>query len=145
VARGLGDAGDPRGAATLTELAGDPDPEVVAAAFTALGATGCPPPAAARAAAALPGSARPGHPNWRIREAAAKALAAAAADPATAPLLAALSDPNLDVRKAAVRALGQLSPAHRDVPTALRRAGEDPDADVRAYARQALSHYQPER
>jgi HEAT repeat protein len=145
VARGLGTLGDPRGAATLTALVDDPEPEVTVAAFTALAATGCPPSAAGRAASRLPGPAGAGHPNWRVREAAATALSAADAQVAAAGLLSATGDTNLDVRKAAVRSLAQLAPAHPDVPAALRRAGADPDADVRAYARQALTHYSEER
>jgi len=49
-----------------------------------------------------------------------------------------LGDPNLDVRKAAVRALARWAedPA---VTLALKRALDDTDADVRAYARRALS------
>ncbi|HZZ50916.1 MAG TPA: HEAT repeat domain-containing protein [Pseudonocardia sp.] len=145
VARGLGSIGDPRGAAVLTALTGDPDPEVTVAALTALAATGCPPEAATRAASLLPGAGVDGHPNWRVREAAATALSAAAPETAAEYLLVAVDDTNLDVRKAAVRSLAQLAPAHPDVPAALRRAGEDPDADVRAYARQALTHYVTER
>jgi HEAT repeat protein len=132
VARGLGTTGDPRGASTLTALAADAEPPVVAAAFTALAETGCPPDAAALAVEALH------HPDWQIREAAAKALAAAPHELATAPLTAASGDVNLDVRKAAVRALGHLAPDHPDVTAALVTATDDPDADVRAYARQAL-------
>ncbi|MFD0474811.1 HEAT repeat domain-containing protein [Nonomuraea thailandensis] len=64
----------------------------------------------------------------------------AAADPATAapPLVEALSDANLDVRKAAVVALGPWAGA-AEVERALRGALGDTDADVRAYARRALT------
>jgi HEAT repeat protein len=135
VARGLGTLRDPRAASTLTALADDPDVTVAAAALTALAETGCPPPAAAHACSVS------GHPDWRIREAAAKALAAAPAELATAALTAATADPNLDVRKAAVRALGHLAPDDPSVRSALAAATRDPDADVRAYARQALRRY----
>jgi HEAT repeat protein len=108
---------------------------VAAAAFTALAETGCPPHAAARAAQALE------QRDWQVRPAAAKALAAAPPELAAAPLTAATRDPNLDVRKAAVRSLGHLAPDDPEVPAALRTATEDPDADVRAYARQALRRY----
>ena len=135
VAGGLGTLGDPRGASALTELATDPDTAVAAAAFTALAETGCPPPAAALATEALR------HRDWPVREAAAKALAAAPAELAAAPLTAATGDENLDVRKAAVRSLGHLVPDHPGVTAALHTATEDPDADVRAYARQALLRY----
>jgi len=135
VAGGLGTLGDPRGAGALTELATDPDTAVATAAFTALAETGCPPRAAALATQALQ------QRDWQVREAAAKALAAAPAELATAPLTAATRDPNLDVRRAAVRSLGHLAPDDPEVPAALTAATEDPDADVRAYARQALRRY----
>ena len=135
VASGLGTLGDPRGASALTELATDPDTAVAVAAFTALAETGCSPPAAALATEALR------HRDWPVREAAAKALAAAPAELAATPLTAATGDENLDVRKAAVRSLGHLAPDHPGVTGALHAATDDPDADVRAYARQALLRY----
>ncbi|MFC7614465.1 HEAT repeat domain-containing protein [Actinokineospora soli] len=52
-------------------------------------------------------------------------------------VVTAVADPNLDVRKAAVRALTRWSD-RPDVASALRKATEDTDADVRAYARIAL-------
>lgn len=140
VAGGLGTLGDPRGASALIELATDPDTAVVTAAFTALAETGCPPPAAALATEALATEALR-HRDWPVREAAAKALAAAPAELAAAPLTAATGDENLDVRKAAVRSLGHLAPDHPGVTAALHTATDDPDADVRAYARQALLRY----
>lgn len=133
VARGLGSIGDPRGAATLTTLAADADSAVVAAAFTALAHTGCPPSAAALATAALAA------PEWRIREAAAIALAGAEVELAAGPLITASTEPNLDVRKAAVRAMARFAPEHAEVAAALARATRDVDADVRGYARQALN------
>jgi HEAT repeat protein len=135
VARGLGAVGDPRGVTALIRLGTDPDPSVAAAALAALADTGCPEQAAALAVEAL------ADPRWQLREAAAKALAAADPQRAADPLLRATTDPNLDVRKAAVRALDRLAPDHPRVVTALRSAAEDPDADVRAYARIALRHY----
>jgi HEAT repeat protein len=135
VARGLGAVGDPRGVPALTRLGADPDPAVAVAALAALADTGCPERAAALAVEAL------GDARWQLREAAAKALAAADPQRAVDPLLTALSDPNLDVRKAAVRALDRLAPTHPGVPAALRAAADDPDADVRGYARLALRRY----
>ncbi|MER6583168.1 HEAT repeat domain-containing protein [Nonomuraea sp. NPDC001023] len=52
--------------------------------------------------------------------------------------MAALSDGNLDVRKAAVLALAPWAAAP-DVAAALRDALADTDADVRAHAGKALS------
>ncbi|NUS63492.1 MAG: hypothetical protein HOQ46_07565, partial [Saccharothrix sp.] len=68
---------------------------------------------------------------WQVRVGAAQAV--------DAPdlLLPLLDDPNLDVRKAAVRAVTRWAhlPA---VAERLASASHDSDADVRAYARHAL-------
>ncbi|MET8868621.1 HEAT repeat domain-containing protein [Nonomuraea sp. NPDC004580] len=77
-------------------------------------------------------------PAWQVRAGAARCLAAADPALATEPLIAALSDPNLDVRKAAVLTLTTWS-TDEAVATALEGALQDPDADVRAYARHALT------
>jgi HEAT repeat protein len=131
VAVGLGTVADPRGAAALRELTSDPDVLVRAAALAATVGVG----------GALSASAAgfADDPAWQVREAAAKALAAADGEVAVPVLLTAAGDDNLDVRRAAVRSLTRW--AHRgDVAAALAHAaGGDPDADVRAYARQALS------
>jgi succinate dehydrogenase/fumarate reductase flavoprotein subunit/HEAT repeat protein len=116
---------------TLDRLTEDSDPLVRAAAFEALAATECPAPLAARAVAAQ------SDPAWQVRAGAATALSGAAADVAVPVLAKALSDPNADVRKAAVLALVR----HGDVAdarAALVTAVADPDADVRAYASRAL-------
>ncbi|MFF4537126.1 fumarate reductase/succinate dehydrogenase flavoprotein subunit [Streptomyces aureus] len=117
--------------AALTVLLDDPDALVRAAAYEALGGTGCPAPLDTRAVAAL------SDPAWQVRAGSATALSAA--DPARAvPALAkALADPNADVRKAAVLALAR----HRaggEARAALSLATADTDADVRAYAARAL-------
>lgn len=132
VARGLGTLADPSGAPTLVALAQDPERPVVIAALAALGHTGCPPDAVPLARDALR------DPYWQVREAAVFALGGADPGLIAEPLLAAAGDDNIDVRKAAVRVLGERAPEHPDLPSALRRAVEDPDADVRAYARMAL-------
>ncbi|WP_438318868.1 HEAT repeat domain-containing protein [Streptomyces sp. HUAS TT3] len=103
-------------------------PLVRGAALAALATTGCPAPYAAAAVAAL------ADPTWQVRAGAAAGLRAA--DPAVAvpALAAALGDPDVDVRKAAVLSLlphGATTPAARE---ALATAITDPDADVRAYA-----------
>ncbi|MFD0370155.1 fumarate reductase/succinate dehydrogenase flavoprotein subunit [Streptomyces sp. NPDC127114] len=131
VARGLA-AVHAAAPATLDRLVADPDPLVRGAAFGALAATGCPPPYAARAAAAL------ADPAWQVRAGAASALRAAPATEAVTALTRALADPNADVRKAATLSLLQ----HRAAPearTALAAATLDPDADVRAYASRATA------
>jgi succinate dehydrogenase/fumarate reductase flavoprotein subunit/HEAT repeat protein len=118
--------------AGLTPLAADEDPLVRAAAFSAAGAVGCPGELAGLAAQALADKA------WQVRVGAAQALAAT--DPAVAlgPLTSATADPHADVRKAAVIALTAWA-TRPQAAAALRAALDDADADVRAYARQALA------
>ncbi|MEV5413028.1 fumarate reductase/succinate dehydrogenase flavoprotein subunit [Thermopolyspora sp. NPDC052614] len=127
-ARGLGLIGKP--APALRALAADPDPLVRAAALEASGATGDPLEAEAVAAVR--------DPAWQVRVGAARSLSAAAPEVALPPLIEALADPNLDVRKAAVLALTRWA-SHPEAAAALRDATTDPDADVRAYARRALA------
>ncbi|MFE1809968.1 fumarate reductase/succinate dehydrogenase flavoprotein subunit [Streptomyces sp. NPDC059533] len=131
VARGLAAVRAPA-PAPLDPLLDDPDPLVRGAALRALADTGCPPPYAARSAAALR------DPAWQVRAGAAAALRSASPSEAVPALAETLTDPNADVRKAAVLSLL----AHRGVPgarTALATATADPDADVRAYASRAAS------
>jgi HEAT repeat protein len=71
-------------------------------------------------------------PVWEVRVGAVRALNT------PEPILPALSDPNLDIRKAAVRALARWA-TDPQVALALKRAQDDTDADVRAYARRALA------
>ncbi|GAA4232798.1 fumarate reductase/succinate dehydrogenase flavoprotein subunit [Actinomadura meridiana] len=131
-AHGLGSAGDPATAPLLAGLADDPDDLVRAAALASFAGIGCPAPLDATAAGAL------GDPSWEVRVGAARALAAASAPSAVGPLVKALDDLNLDVRKAAVIALGRWADTETDAAEALRRASSDVDADVRAYARRSL-------
>ncbi|MFJ4095620.1 fumarate reductase/succinate dehydrogenase flavoprotein subunit [Kitasatospora sp. NPDC089913] len=131
VAEGIGTVGDPSGGPALVALAADPDPLVRAAALTGAAGIGCPPELAAVAVAV--GATAAG--SWRIRRAAAAALAVAGELP---PLLALLDDREADVRKAAVRALASRS-GEPVVAAALRERLADSDADVRAYARLALA------
>ncbi|WP_130441666.1 fumarate reductase/succinate dehydrogenase flavoprotein subunit [Streptomyces sp. BK239] len=115
----------------LTSLIADPDALVRAAAYGALGTTGCPAPLAAAAVSAL------GDPAWQVRAGAATALSATDPDTAVPVLAKALADPNGDVRKAAVLALTR----HRATDAAraaLATATTDTDADVRAYAARGL-------
>ncbi|MFB8265732.1 fumarate reductase/succinate dehydrogenase flavoprotein subunit [Streptomyces sp. NPDC055955] len=129
VARGLAAVREPS-PAPLAPLLDDSDPLVRAAALAALADTGCPPPYAERAVAAL------GDRAWQVRAGAATALRTALSNPAVAFLAKASTDPNADVRKAVVLSLL----AHRadpDARAALAEATADPDADVRAYASRA--------
>ncbi len=75
-------------------------------------------------------------PAWQVRVGAVWAVGEASR------VVECLEDVNLDVRKAAVRALTQWAD-RAEVQAALKRALDDTDADVRAYARQAL-HTAPE-
>ncbi|MEV4011500.1 HEAT repeat domain-containing protein [Nonomuraea angiospora] len=115
-----GDLADHRRAAD------DADPLVRAAALEASGAAG-----ESRAVKGLE------DPDWQVRVGAARCLAAA--DPVTAiePLVAALLDASQDVRKAAVLALIPWA-SDSEVAAGLRAVIDDPDADVRAYARRAV-------
>ncbi|WP_433683990.1 HEAT repeat domain-containing protein [Nocardia sp. CA-119907] len=134
VAKGIAAVGDPRGAATLIGLARDTDPLVRAAALTGLAQTGCGDEAAAIAAAGI------GDPAWQVRQGAAIALAVADPEIAAPHLISVVTDDNLDVRKAAVRALAERIAQRPEVATALRSAMEDPDADVRAFARIGIAN-----
>ncbi|MFJ8660207.1 fumarate reductase/succinate dehydrogenase flavoprotein subunit [Streptomyces sp. NPDC093795] len=126
VARGLAAVRRPA-PGPLAPLLDDPDPLVRGAALGALGGTGCPPDHAARAAAALRDAA------WQVRSGAATALRSAPAAVAVPALAGALTDPNADVRKAAVLSLLEHR-ADASARGALAGAADDPDADVRAYA-----------
>jgi HEAT repeat protein len=120
------------GPRSLDRLAADSDSLVRAAALTAAGGLGCPPPLFERALAAL------ADPAWQVREGAAHALHAADPAVAAAPLAAASTDPHADVRNAAVTALAQW-PGRPEAAAALEAARTDPDADVRAVVRHALT------
>ncbi|MEU7895083.1 fumarate reductase/succinate dehydrogenase flavoprotein subunit [Nonomuraea sp. NPDC049152] len=128
VARGLGLIGKPSGA--LAVLAGDGDPLVRAAALESSGTVGQ--PLEAEAVRGLMDG------DWQVRVGAARCLGAADRSTAVGPLVEALSDANLDVRKAVVLALTPWA-ASPEVGAALRSVLTDADADVRAYARRALA------
>ncbi|WP_314223433.1 fumarate reductase/succinate dehydrogenase flavoprotein subunit [Streptomyces zaehneri] len=117
--------------AALVGLVDDPDALVRAAAYEALGTTGCPVPLAARAVTAL------ADPAWQVRAGAATALSVAHPGTALPVLAKTLADPNADVRKAAVLALTRHR-ASEAARAALATATTDSDADVRAYATRAL-------
>nr|WP_323375830.1 fumarate reductase/succinate dehydrogenase flavoprotein subunit [Streptomyces sp. RB17] len=115
----------------LDRLTEDSDPLVRGTAFAALAGTGCPVPLTDRAVAALTDRA------WQVRSGAATALSAASAETAVPALAKALTDPNADVRKAAVLALTRHR-ATEEARAALATATADSDADVRAYAARGL-------
>jgi HEAT repeat protein len=121
------------GANAVRRLVGDSDPLVRAAALTALGAVGFGDDDLAEVKRALTESA------WQVREGAARALAGAAPTVAVPTLSRALADQHLDVRKAVVLTLTRWAADEPAAREALGLAMEDGDADVRAYARQALA------
>ncbi|MFC9494879.1 HEAT repeat domain-containing protein, partial [Streptomyces sp. NPDC056982] len=94
--------------------------------------TGCPPPYAERAVAAL------GDRAWQVRAGAATALRTALPTTTVPALAKASTDPNADVRKAVVLSL-LVHRADPDARAALADATADPDADVRAYASRAAT------
>jgi succinate dehydrogenase/fumarate reductase flavoprotein subunit/HEAT repeat protein len=132
VANGLGTLGT--GAPAVRALIDDPDPLVRAAALAAMGSIGWDDADVTTVEGALAASA------WQIRQGAARALAGAPSPTAAVPPLSrALSDPHLDVRKAAVLSLTRWASSEEAAREALTGALDDGDADVRAYARQALA------
>jgi HEAT repeat protein len=132
VANGLGTLGV--GADAVRGLIQDPDPLVRAAALAAIGSIGWGDADGKVVEGALAASA------WQIRQGAARAFAGAPSSSAAVPPLSrALSDPHLDVRKAAVLSLTRWALSEDSAREALTGALDDGDADVRAYARQALA------
>lgn len=121
------------GADAVRRLVADTDPLVRAAALSALGAVGCDADDEPGVREALSA------PAWQVREGAARALAGAAPAVAVPTLSRALADQHLDVRKAAVLSLTRWATSEQAARDALGVALEDGDADVRAYARQALA------
>jgi succinate dehydrogenase/fumarate reductase flavoprotein subunit/HEAT repeat protein len=121
------------GADAVRRLIGDGDPLVRAAALAALGTAGCGDDDVAAVERALT------EPAWQVREGAARALSGTTPDVAVPSLSRALVDSHLDVRKAAVLTLTRWASSEPAAREALRLALDDHDADVRAYARQALA------
>lgn len=121
------------GVDAVRKLLADTDPLVRAAALAALGAVGCADTDLADVERAL------AEPAWQVRQGAARALSGADAAAAVPPLSRALTDPHLDVRKAAVLSLTRWAESDTAARDALGIALDDGDADVRAYARHALA------
>jgi succinate dehydrogenase/fumarate reductase flavoprotein subunit/HEAT repeat protein len=131
VANGLGTLRT--GTEVVRGLVADPDPLVRAAALAALGTVGWGDPELAAVERALTESA------WQVRQGAVRALAGATSQVAVPSLSKALTDPHLDVRKAAVLSLTRWAASEDAARDALAGALDDGDADVRAYARRALA------
>ncbi|GAA4068329.1 HEAT repeat domain-containing protein [Actinomadura miaoliensis] len=134
VAEGLARLARPAGLPALEHLLADHDPVVRMAALDAAAGLRVPEPLAGRVVTAL------AHPSWQVRRRAALALGAAD-DPETAvpPLVRALRDRIVDVRRAAVQSLERWASHRPDVLTALTEALADPDPGVRTQVRWALA------
>lgn len=133
VAEGLGRLARPTGLPALEHLLTDHDPVVRIAALTAAAELGVPEPLEGRVVTAI------AHTNWQVRRHAVRALAKARPDVAVRPLIKALHDRTVDVRRAAVQALEQWAADNPEVVTALTETLADPDPGVRTQARWSLA------
>ncbi|NDU76475.1 hypothetical protein GWI34_28185 [Actinomadura sp. DSM 109109] len=133
VAEGLGRLARPSGLPALEHLLTDHDPVVRIAALTAAADLGVPEPLEGRVVTAL------AHTNWQVRHHAVRALAEARPEVAVQPLIKALRDRTVDVRRAAVQALEQWAADNPEVITALTETLADPDPGVRTQARWSLA------
>ncbi|GAA4329184.1 hypothetical protein BJY14_002012 [Actinomadura luteofluorescens] len=133
VAEGLGHLAHPSGLPALEHLLTDHDPVVRIAALTTAAELGVPEPLEGRVVTAT------AHANWQVRRHAVRALAEARPDVAVQPLLKALHDRTVDVRRAAVQALEQWATDIPEVITALTETLTDPDPGVRTQARWSLA------
>ncbi|WP_433326767.1 HEAT repeat domain-containing protein [Spirillospora sp. CA-294931] len=132
VAEGLARLAEPAGLPALEHLLTDHDPVVRMAAIDAAADLGVPEPLEGRVVTAI------AHASWQVRRRAAFALASAGPEVAVQPLIHALRDRIVDVRRAAVQALEQWATDRPEVVTALTEALADPDPGVRTQVRWAL-------
>ncbi|MFC4906251.1 HEAT repeat domain-containing protein [Actinomadura gamaensis] len=133
VAGGLARLAQGSAFSALDHLLADHDPVVRMAAIDAVAELGAPEPLVGRVVTAT------AHTSWQVRRRAAIALAFAEPDVAVQPLVRALRDRIVDVRRAAVQSLEQWAPTNPEVLTALTEALADPDPGVRTQVRWALS------
>ncbi|MFB4299876.1 HEAT repeat domain-containing protein [Actinomadura sp. NTSP31] len=133
VAEGLARLAGPAALTALEHLLGDHDPVVRMAALDAAAELGVPEQLESRVAAST------AHAGWQVRRRAVRALGKARADAAIQPLVLALGDRVVDVRRAAVRALEQWAADRPEVLTALTESLTDPDPGVRTQVRWALA------
>ena len=133
VAEGLARLAAPAGLPALESLLGDHDPVVRMAALDAAAELGVPEPLEGRVVISI------AHPSWQVRRRAAFALAEADPETAVRPLVRALRDRVVDVRRAAVQSLEQWASDRPEVVTALTEALTDPDPGVRTQVRWALA------
>ncbi|MFD0691229.1 HEAT repeat domain-containing protein [Actinomadura fibrosa] len=133
VAEGLGRLARPAGLSALEHLLTDHDPVVRMAALDTAAELGVPAPLEGRVVTAT------AHASWQVRRRAVLALGAAHPDVAVRPLVNALRDRTVDVRRAAVQALERWAADRPEVVTALTEALTDPDPGVRTQVRWALA------
>ncbi|WP_433139715.1 HEAT repeat domain-containing protein [Actinomadura nitritigenes] len=133
VAEGLARLSGPAALTALEHLLGDHDPVVRMAALDAAAELGVPGPLEGRVVTST------AHASWQVRRRAVRALGRARADVAVQPLVRALGDRIVDVRRAAVRALEQWAADRPEVVTALTESLTDPDPGVRTQVRWALA------
>ncbi|MQY03068.1 HEAT repeat domain-containing protein [Actinomadura macrotermitis] len=133
VAEGLARLALPAGLPVLEQLLADHDPVVRMAAIDAAAELGVPEPLEGRVVTAT------AHASWQVRRRAVIALAEAAPEVAVQPLLRALRDRIVDVRRSAVQSLEQWATDRAEVVTALTEALADPDPGVRTQVRWALA------
>ncbi|MFC9977161.1 HEAT repeat domain-containing protein [Spirillospora sp. NPDC127200] len=139
VAEGLARLAGPAGPAALDHLLADHDPVVRMAALDAAAELGVPEPLAGRVITAT------AHSSWQVRRRAALALGAADPEIAVRPLVRALRDRIVDVRRAAVQSLERWAADRPEVLAALTEALADPDPGVRTQARWAVFLETPAR
>jgi HEAT repeat protein len=132
VAEGLGRLGTETGIAALEQLITDHDQVVRMAALEAAAELGVPEALVGRVVTAT------AHASWQVRKRGVMALGAARPDIAINPLIRALGDRIVDVRRAAVQALGRWAD-HPSVAEAFAEALTDPDPGVRTQVRWALA------
>lgn len=135
VAQGLARLGPTQASVVeaLEQLITDHDPLVRMAALDAAADLGLPEPLGERAAESI------SHASWQVRKRAAHALGAGTSEVAIPPLVEALRDRIVDVRRAAVESLGRWAAEHPEVITTLTESLNDPDPGVRTQARWALA------
>jgi len=122
-----------RAVQALEQLITDHDPVVRMAALDAAAGLGLPEPLGERAAESIV------HASWQVRRRAAQALGSGTSEVAIPPLVEALRDRIVDVRRAAVESLGRWAAESPEVITTLTESLNDPDPGVRTQARWALA------
>ncbi|TMQ92955.1 hypothetical protein ETD83_26280 [Actinomadura soli] len=134
VAEGLARIARPEGLTALAHLLTDHDPVVRMAALDAAAQLGVPEDLELRVVRALLDDT-----SRQVRRTAAVALAKGDPEGAVPPLIRALRDETVEVRRAVVRSLEQWAAERPEVLVALTEALSDPDPGVRTQIRWALA------